>query len=281
MDRLGPARHRWIRLVAVVLIDRHPMLHATTMANILGEPTGQGWKQVIELALAFVLSSIIGLEREIRQKSAGLRTHALVGLGAALFVLISKYGFTDVLSPGTVVLDPSRIAAQIVSGIGFIGAGLIFVRRDSVRGLTTAAVIWITAAVGTACGAGLPVLGAVVTGAHFIAVLGYPPLVRRLPRSRFALSTVQVRYDDGRGLLRTILAQVTRNGFTVAELTTSPGAGALPASHESGEPLEVHPVAEVTLLLQGKGAIHELATQLSEIQGVVAVSGVDTNNVSE
>ncbi len=118
-------------------------------------PAGQGWKQVGELGAAFALSSLIGLEREWRQKSAGLRTHTLVGLGAALFVIISKYGFSDVLSQGRVVLDPSRVAAGVVSGIGFIGGGLIFVRGDAVRGLTTAAIVWMTAAVGMACGSGL------------------------------------------------------------------------------------------------------------------------------
>jgi MgtC family len=126
---------------------------------------GEGWRQAAELALALVLSALIGLEREIRQKSAGLRTHTLVGVGAALFMLISKYGFTDVLEPGRVVLDPSRVAAQIVTGVGFLGAGLIFVRRDAVRGLTTAAAIWVTAAIGSASGAGLPVLAVLATGA--------------------------------------------------------------------------------------------------------------------
>jgi putative Mg2+ transporter-C (MgtC) family protein len=125
---------------------------------------GEGWRQVAELGLALVLSAAIGLEREVRQKNAGLRTHTLVGVGAALFMLISKYGFTDVLQPGVVVLDPSRVAAQIVTGVGFLGAGLIFVRRDSVRGLTTAASIWVTAAIGSAAGAGLPVLAALGTG---------------------------------------------------------------------------------------------------------------------
>ena len=84
--------------------------------------TGQSWTEVGYLAIAFVLSSLIGLERELRQRSAGLRTHALVGVAAALITLVSKYGFTDVLSD-RVVLDPSRVAAQIVSGIGFIGGG--------------------------------------------------------------------------------------------------------------------------------------------------------------
>src|SRR5581483_11487832 len=89
----------------------------------------EGWRQLSELLIALGLAFVVGLEREIRHKSAGLRTHTLVGVGSALFVLISKYGFSDVLEPSRVVLDPSRVAAQIVSGIGFLGAGLIFVRR--------------------------------------------------------------------------------------------------------------------------------------------------------
>src|ERR1700677_1887545 len=97
---------------------------ATSQANIAG------WRQRGERGLALVLSALIGLEREMRQKSAGLRTHTLVGGGAALFMLISKYGFNDVLEPGRIILDPSRVAAQIVTGVGFLGAGLIFVRRD-------------------------------------------------------------------------------------------------------------------------------------------------------
>jgi len=89
----------------------------------IGDPAGQGWLQIGELGLAFVLSALIGLEREIRHKSAGLRTYTLVGFAAALIMLVSKYGFADVLSANRVVLDPSRIAAQIVTGIGFIGGG--------------------------------------------------------------------------------------------------------------------------------------------------------------
>ncbi len=107
----------------------------------------------------------------MRQKNAGLPTHTLVGVGAALFMLISKYGFAGVLRPGQVVLDPSRVAAQIVSGIGFLGAGMIFVRRDSVRGLTTTAGVWVTAAVGAAAGVGLPVLAALSSGIYLTVAL--------------------------------------------------------------------------------------------------------------
>ena len=142
---------------------------------------GQGLKQFAELGTAFLLSASIGLEREIRHKSAGLRTYTVVGTTAALFLLISKYGFMDVLADGRVVLDPSRVAAQIVTGIGFIGAGLIFVRGDSVKGLTTAATTWLVTGVGMACGAGLPLLAAAVTIAYFVIALIFPILLRLLP----------------------------------------------------------------------------------------------------
>src|ERR1700677_4980432 len=144
------------------------------------ETLGQTATQLGELTLALVLSSLIGLERELRMKSAGLRTHTLVGVGAALLMLVSKYGFGDVIVQNQIVLDPSRVAAQIVSGIGFIGGGLIFVQRDIVRGLTTAAAIWLTAAVGMACGAGLPVLALYVTPVHFQIMFGFSRLSSRI-----------------------------------------------------------------------------------------------------
>ena len=152
------------------------------MQGVFGEPTGQGWLQIGELGVAFVLSAIIGLERELKQKSAGLRTYTVVGFGAALFMLVSKYGFTDVLASDKIVLDPSRVAAQIVSGLGFIGGGIIFVKRDSVRGLTTAASIWLTAAVGSAAGAGLLVLAAIATGAYLLIALVLPIFARLAAR---------------------------------------------------------------------------------------------------
>jgi putative Mg2+ transporter-C (MgtC) family protein len=144
---------------------------------------GESAAQFIELGMAFLLSAAIGLEREIRHKSAGLRTYTVVGTAAALFVLISKYGFTNVLVENRIVLDPSRVAAQIVSGIGFIGAGLIFVNQDRVRGLTTAATVWLVTGVGMACGAGLPWLALAATGAYFIVALIFPFILRALPGS--------------------------------------------------------------------------------------------------
>jgi len=232
---------------------------------------GEGWKQVGELSLALLLSALIGLEREIRQKSAGLRTHTLVGVGAALFMLISKYGFNDVLETGKVVLDPSRVAAQIVTGIGFLGAGLIFVRRDSVRGLTTAASIWLTAAVGACAAAGLPILAVVATAFYFIVAIGFPVITRRLPRSTTATSVVRVRYPDGKGILRQILQAATGRGFAIEEISTES------ADHgQSGEPQ-----VEVTLHVHGKGLVNELAVAISELEGVSAVVADDANEVAQ
>ena len=138
-------------------------------------------KQFVDLGYAFLLSAAIGLEREMRHKSAGLRTYSIVGTTAALFLLISKYGFTDVLAKDLVVLDPSRVAAQIVTGIGFIDGGLIFVRGDRVNGLTTAATVWLVTGVGMACGAGLPLLALGVTCTYFVVAFVFPIFIRRIP----------------------------------------------------------------------------------------------------
>ncbi|MGJ9426273.1 MgtC/SapB family protein [Nesterenkonia halotolerans] len=167
--------------------------------------------QVLLLVSAFVLSAAIGIERDVRQKSAGARTHILVGMGSALFTLVSAYGFSHLLG-GDVVLDPSRIAAQIVSGIGFIGAGVVFVRQNMVSGLTTAASIWVTAAVGMACGAGMPMIAALTVLLYLLAVTLITTLVRRLPRHDRSERYV-VRYADGRGILREILGEASQLGY--------------------------------------------------------------------
>jgi len=119
---------------------------------------------IIRIFVAAVLGGIIGLEREYREKAAGFRTHFLVALGSALFMILSQYGFDAAIREmPNVSFDPSRIASQVVTGIGFIGAGTIIFQKNVVRGLTTAAGIWVTAAIGLACGTGLYVLAAVST----------------------------------------------------------------------------------------------------------------------
>lgn len=118
---------------------------------------------LVRLFFAAACGFVIGYERKNRLKYAGLRTHMIVALGAALMMIVSKYGFTDVLQLKGVGLDPSRIAAQIVSGISFLGAGTILVKKQNVNGLTTAAGIWSTAGVGMAIGSGLYIVGFATT----------------------------------------------------------------------------------------------------------------------
>jgi putative Mg2+ transporter-C (MgtC) family protein len=239
-----------------------------------GEPAGQGWSQVGELAVAFVLSATIGLERELKQRSAGVRTYTVVGLGAALFVLLSKYGFTDVLSEGRVVLDPSRVAAQIVSGVGFIGGGLIFVKRDAVRGLTTAASIWLVAAIGALAGAGLDLLALIGTIAYFMTV-DLLPRVSRLVQRRLGAGypRLRIQYVEQQGLLRRIIAVITQAGFSVQHFDTGPADAPVhrvPAQGGAGESPGDR-TAEVNVLVGGRGDFGGLLTRLLDIDGVVVV----------
>lgn len=114
---------------------------------------------IIRMILAALCGAMIGLERSRRQKDAGIRTHMIVALGAALSIIVSKYGFFDVVSIEGISTDASRIASNVITGVGFLGAGVIFVKDVSIKGLTTAAGIWTTAAVGLAIGAGLYTIG--------------------------------------------------------------------------------------------------------------------------
>jgi putative Mg2+ transporter-C (MgtC) family protein len=238
------------------------------MLAAFGEPLGQGWSQVADMSIALVLSTGIGLERELRQKSAGMRTHTLVGLGSALFTLVSKYGFTDALGNG-ISLDPSRVAAQVVTGIGFVGGGLIFVHRGAVSGLTTAAAVWLTAAVGMAAGAGLPLLALLTTAAYFLVVFGYTPLVNRLPGSKYAPSTLVMSYRGGEGVLRRALAECTDRGFVVRHLSAGRSDEG-PADSGDG-------TVAVTLQVQGKGSVTDLAAALADVPGVVRVDAEDAS----
>jgi putative Mg2+ transporter-C (MgtC) family protein len=230
---------------------------------------GQGWQQVGEVTLAFVLSSIVGLERQYRDKSAGLRTQTLVGTASALFLLVSKYGFGDVIAKGVVPLDPSRVAAQVVSGIGFLGAGLIITRRGTIHGLTTAAAVWETAAIGMAAGAGLPLLAILVTALHFVVVLGYTPLARMIASRSHAERSYTVTYEDGQGVLRVLLQMCTNQAWRVNSLT----ATARPEFEANGHEPELVTVA---LSLAGPGVVEALES-LGTVDGVVRVDRGDAD----
>src|ERR1700730_13634515 len=151
----------------------------------------------VEIGLRFLvatlLSGIIGLERERGERAAGLRTHALVGLGACLLMIVSAFGFEDWhYAPGA--LDPSRIAAQVVSGIGFLGAGVIIFQRDGgvVRGLTTAASVWVVAAIGLAVGGGMYITAIVATAIALVILAGLKPLEQRVLCRRSAPTSARL-----------------------------------------------------------------------------------------
>jgi putative Mg2+ transporter-C (MgtC) family protein len=229
------------------------------------EPSGQGWPQITALLLAFFLSALIGLEREIRNKNAGLRTYTIIGFTAALIMLTSKYGFTNVVVRGTIRVDPSRIAAQIVVGIGFIGGGLIFVKGESVRGLTTAASVWLTAAVGMACGAGLPWLAVVVTAGQFLVAFGFPQIEKRLPGADIGKAKLNISYEDDEGRLAAIFQICAAQDFKVETMKLDRWAK---YDMHHGHRL---PVVSLALKLEGDKPVFDLAKQLGGTAGIVAV----------
>lgn len=142
------------------------------------------------LAVGLVLGAVIGFERELHRQPAGFRTHSLVAVGSALFTIVSAYGFAGA------TVDPTRIAAQIVSGIGFIGAGTILQHRGNVRGLTTAASLWSVAAIGMAAGAGMLIMAAVGT-VMILIVLAVLDRVEELARRRMGIAAAPPAGDDG------------------------------------------------------------------------------------
>jgi putative Mg2+ transporter-C (MgtC) family protein len=166
------------------------------------------------LALATVLSGAVGVERELRGQTAGLRTHAIVGLGAALFTVIGAYGFDD--APRG---DPTRVAAQIVSGIGFLGAGAILRHGVSVRGVTTAATLWLVAAIGMACGAGAWE-AALVSVALVLVSLVAVRRARPALRGRLGSDVVTVEIDLRPPLLEEAVRALEARGAQVRSLQT-------------------------------------------------------------
>jgi len=140
------------------------------------------WELVARLLLAAVLGSLIGAERERLAWTAGLRTHMLVCVGACLVMIVSAFGFADIVNNYHVILDPSRVAAQVVSGIGFLGAGAILLRGDVIKGLTTAASLWTVAAIGLAVGGGLYLAAMVATVIILVILAGIKPLEEWLQR---------------------------------------------------------------------------------------------------
>ena len=171
------------------------------------------WDYILRIAVAALLGGAIGLEREYRAKEAGFRTHFLVALGSALLMVLSQYGFVETMQNyadnPNVRLDVSRIAAQVVSGIGFIGAGTIIFQKRTVHGLTTAAGVWVAAAIGMACGSGMYVLASAAT---VLVLLGLEAMNFFL--GRFGSRNIFVRFTaETKEDVDAVLARLRRRGM--------------------------------------------------------------------
>ncbi len=209
-----------------------------------------GWEgTLLRLVVAAALGGAIGLERELDEKAAGLRTHILVSLGAALFTLVSAYGFREFLTGGGAVVraDPSRIAAQIVTGIGFLGAGVIFRQGLNVRGLTTAASLWLVAAVGMAAGAGFWAAAVVAT---VIGIICLRPL--EWAKNRF----LPQRSPD------MLLVELAEGGSPREVLAALEESGGVLALRRDGQRLEV----ELSIERGRRAWVLEELTQLPDVQ---------------
>lgn len=216
----------------------------------------------LRLGVAAIVGSLIGFERERLLWSAGIRTHMLVAVGAALLMIVSAYGFQSAILMPHVVLDPSRIAAQVVSGIGFLGAGSILLRGNTVRGMTTAASIWAVAALGLAAGGGLYFAAGIATIIILVILAGLKPLeeayrarvqscVMRITAERGALAEVELKKllrvrggqvrrllvapaDDGQDLLTLHLARVSQADMRIGadRLREQPGVQSVEVSRK-------------------------------------------------
>ena len=176
------------------------------------------WDFVWRLVLAALFGTIIGLDREYREKEAGFRTHFLVAWGSALMMIVSQYGFSEILTHDGVSLDPSRIAAQVVSGIGFIGAGTIIFNHQIVRGLTTAASLWATAGIGLTAGAGMSWLALAATILTLVALEGLSLVFRSLGSRRMV---VVFSASDRTGVADT-LDRIRTDGYMVVSYEVVP-----------------------------------------------------------
>ncbi len=210
---------------------------------------------LLRIALAGFLGGLIGIERQLRAKEAGLRTHILVGIGSALFMIVSKYGFGDILPESHVALDPSRIAAQVVSGMGFLGAGTIIIQKQIVKGLTTAAGMWVTAAIGLVIGSGLYEIGIYGAFLTLIVLEVFRQLSNRLLSRHYGLL---VKLDPESVSLVLATLQTIPVHFTFRSLKEN-------SSAEKGWELFL-----ILTVRPGK-SISDLCTELLKIEGVRSV----------
>lgn len=179
---------------------------------------------LMRVGIALLCGAVLGLERERLERAAGLRTHALVSVSSCLVMIVSIFGFSDAVGVSQVSLDPSRVAAQVMSGIGFLGAGVIIFRKNTISGLTTAASVWSAAAVGLACGGGLFWPASIVTA----AIIAIQVILRFFEYRFFAHhhpSTLSVRMKHAPGQLAEVERFVLESGVPLRSLRLRVGRG--------------------------------------------------------
>jgi putative Mg2+ transporter-C (MgtC) family protein len=221
------------------------------------------WPEILgRVALAAALGAVLGLERELREREAGLRTHLLVSVGSALFTIVSAYGFREFLTSGANVVraDPTRIAAQIVTGIGFLGAGAIIRQGVAVRGLTTAATLWVVAAIGMASGAGYYSAAVITTG---VALLALWPL-----RSLAYRGVRRFRGDTGLLLVQLPAGQSPASVIDAVEAESQ--VETIEVRHEGDRR-----VLEMTLHLTPGEPSQRIVSKLADVDNVLEVRWAD------
>lgn len=211
----------------------------------------------LRLVTATALAGLVGLDRERHRSAAGLRTHALVGMSSCLLMIVSAFGFADILGTPGVGLDPSRIAAQIVTGIGFLGAGTIIAHGDSVRGLTTAASIWSVAALGVAVGGGMYRAAILGTALALILLLVMRPIERRLD-TRWRKQTICALYDPILVSPEVVLGALRNANLNVVGLSVE-------TLGESGKDQ-----IEVTLAQSGDAVLANALQVVAQLEGVAS-----------
>ncbi len=217
------------------------------------------WTEIIiRLMLASFFGGLIGLERERKNWAAGLRTHMMVSVGACLIMLVSAYGFEEVLKGTNIALDPSRIAAQVVSGIGFIGAGtILFLKQGAIRGLTTASGLWTVAAIGLATGGGMYFAAAATTVIAIVILWALQPL-ERIYTKRFRPKTLRILLNHNAHALDSIVKIIRHPEAKVSSFSmekTDEGFEVF-IKFEEGDTASIEPIL---LQIQSLHTVHEIS----------------------
>lgn len=217
---------------------------------------------VIRLLVAAILGGLIGWDREKKDGVAGLRTHMLVCVGSSLMMIVSAFGFKDILGQPAVVLDPSRMAAQVISGIGFLGAGtILFLRPQIIRGLTTAAGLWSVAGVGLAVGGGLYLAAVVATIIIFVILALIKPFEKKFLKS-IKGRTMVILYDSKLTGLTQIDAVMIKNELIANEILI----------HSSNEDT----LDELTLTFDHKPQVSKILLAVDELKNTKGISDITT-----